>query len=73
MENRNYQYSTKEVKCKLDRPRKYYEDKLILMIARNEHAIQIKDAKLSHKIRSQIYQYRAKLRYWDNHHKGENE
>ena len=59
-----YQY---EMPCKLSRPRSYYEDKLNHFIELYEQAKKDHDAKAAHTIRSNISQYRAKLRYYDAH------
>lgn len=59
--------STKEMKCKLNKPRKFYEEKLNFYTEEYETAKINKDADLAHKMRSYMSQYRAKLRYYDNH------
>jgi hypothetical protein len=66
--NKEREVSTKELKCKLDRPRKYYEDKLAEYEALYEAAKEEHNADLCHKLRANISQTRARLRYWDSHH-----
>ena len=61
--------STREEKCKLDRPRTYYEDKLAKYEALYEEAKANKDADKAHKQRTNIAQTKARLRYYDNHRK----
>lgn len=56
-----------EKKCKLNKPREYYETKLNQYLEAYENAKLLKDAKLAHKLRSEVSQYRARLRYYDNH------
>lgn len=56
-----------EMKCKLNKSREYYENKLQYYIQAYTKAKLDKDAKLCHKLRSQVSQYRAKLRYYDSH------
>lgn len=65
--------STKEIPCKLDRPRSYYEDKLTAYEVIYEEAKANKDADKAHKLRSVLAQTRARLRYYDNHTKEVNE
>lgn len=60
-------YSTREIPCKLDRPRSYYEDKLTQLNEEYEQAKKEKKAKVVHKLRTQMHQYRARLRYYDSH------
>lgn len=63
--------SVKEIKCKLNKPRSFYEKKLADYESAYEQAKKNKDAKRAHHLRSNIAQTRARLRYWDNYHKGE--
>lgn len=56
-----------EKKCSLKKPREHYENKLQYYIQQYDEAKLNKDAKLAHKLRSDISQYRARLRYYDNH------
>ncbi len=69
---KNMQLSTVELPCKIDRPRSYYEDKLLQFTQKYEAAKEAGDVKLCHKLRCQLHQYRAKLRYWDSHEKEHN-
>lgn len=59
--------NVKELKCKLDRPRTYYEEKLEKYTALYEEAKAAHDAKEAHQQRTNIAQTRARLRYWDSH------
>ncbi len=59
--------SVKEIPCKLDRPRSYYEDKLAKYEALYEEAKINKDTDKAHHLRTNIAQTRARLRYWDSH------
>ena len=61
--------STKEIACKLDRPRSYYEEKLAGYEALYEEAKAAKDADRAHHLRSNIAQTKARLRYYDSHTK----
>lgn len=56
-----------EMECKLNRPRSFYEDRLNNYLEQYEQAKLDKDAKRCHYLRSNISQYRAKLRYYDSH------
>ena len=62
--------NTKEKKCKLNKPKSYYESKLRHFTNQYEKAKKEHDAINAHKYRSYISQYKARLRYYDNH-KGE--
>ena len=57
----------KEVKCQLNKPRSFYEDKLNKYLALYESAKINKDAKAAQKLRGNISQTRARLRYYDSH------
>ena len=57
----------KELKCKLNKPRGFYEDKLAKYEALYEEAKTNHNAKEVHKLRSNIANTRARLRYYDNH------
>ena len=59
------------IRCKLNKPRSYYEDKLNSFTEQYENAKLIKDQKLCHGLRACIAATKARLRYWDLHHKGE--
>lgn len=56
-----------ETKCKLNKPRSFYEDKLAGYEAKYEEAKANSDAEATHKLRTNISQCRARLRYYDNH------
>ena len=60
-------WDIRELKCKLTFPRSHYEEKLIDFIEKYEEAKIEGDPKKCHKFRSQVANYRAKLRYWDSH------
>ena len=59
--------STKELKCKLDRPLSYYEDKLDYYEDLYQKAVKEGNQEEAHKQRCNIYQQRAKIRYWLAH------
>lgn len=59
--------NVREIPCKLDRPRSYYEEKLTKYEALYEEAKVNKDADKAHHLRTNIAQTRARLRYYDNH------
>lgn len=59
--------STRKLKCKLNKPRSYYEDKLSKYEAQYEAAKEAGDAELCHKLRGNISSVKARLRYWDEH------
>lgn len=59
--------STTEIKCKLNKPRSFYEDKLNKYLAEYEKAKKERNSELAHKLRTNISQTRARLRYYDNH------
>lgn len=59
--------STKQIKCKLDRPRDYYEDKLAKYLALYEEAKKNHDEYKAHKQRANLANIRARLRYYDAH------
>ena len=59
-------HGTNEIKCQLKKPRSFYEEKLNKFLEAYENAKLNKDSKLCHKLRSNIAQTRARLRYYDN-------
>ena len=61
--------NTRMLKCKLDRPRSYYEEKLKRYEELYEEAKEAKDADKAHTLRGNIAQCRARLRYWDTNRK----
>jgi len=58
-------YSNAMLKCDLTKPRKFYEDKLFDQLYAYEQAKQLKDKELVHRCRTDIYQTRCKLRFYD--------
>lgn len=56
-----------ELKCKLNKPRSFYEQKLEGYLLAHEQAKQEGDSKAAHHLRCNISQTRARLRYYDNH------
>lgn len=56
-----------ETPCMLSKPRSFYEDKLTKYLEQYEQAKKDKDAELVHKLRSNISNTRARLRYYDSH------
>ena len=59
--------STKQTKCKLNKPREYYETKLNRYLEAYESAKVNKQPELCHKLRANIANTRARLRYYDSH------
>ena len=57
-----------ELKCRLAKPRSFYEEKLEKYLRLYELAKKEKDSDRVHKLRANISQSRARLRYWDSHH-----
>jgi len=57
-----------EMKCRLNKPRRFYEEKLEMYEELYRNAKLAKDADKVHKLRANISQSRARLRYWDSHH-----
>lgn len=57
----------KELKCKMNKPRNFYEEKLSKYEAFYEKAKANHDARACHRLRCNISQTRARLRYWDAH------
>jgi len=56
-----------EIKCNLNKPRSFYEDKIKGYEMAYEEAKKNKDADGAHKLRSGLAQARARLRYYDSH------
>lgn len=65
--NKERPESTKEVKCQLNKPRSFYEDKLNKYLELYESAKLNKDANAAHKLRGNVALTRARLRYYDSH------
>lgn len=61
--------NVKEIPCKLNRPRSYYEDKLAKYEALYEEAKENRDKEEAHKQRANIANIKGKLRYWDSNRK----
>ena len=59
--------STREAKCKLDRPLSYYEDKLVYYEDLYKKAVKEGNQEEAHKQRCNTYNQRAKIRYWLSH------
>ena len=57
----------REIKCQLNKPRYFYEDKLNKFEALHKKAKLEKNAEEAHKLRTYIAQTKARLRYYDNH------
>ena len=66
---KNRECNTKLIPCKLDRPRSYYEEKLKKYEDLYQDAKEAKEASKAHKLRINITQTRARLRFWDKHRK----
>ena len=56
--------STRELKCKMNLPLSFYEDKLNTYINKYKNS---KDQKEKNKLRVYISNYRAKIKYWKSH------
>lgn len=61
--------SERTMKCKLNKSREFYEEKLNELTKSYEKAKAHGDAKAAHKLRTEIANYRARLRYWDENQK----
>ena len=59
--------STREFKCRLDKPLSYYEDKLAYYEDLYQRAKKEGNQEEAHKQRCNTYQQRAKIRYWLSH------
>lgn len=59
--------STKELKCKLDRPLSYYEDKLAYYEDLYQKAVKEGNQEEARNQRVNTYNQRAKIRYWLSH------
>lgn len=56
-----------ELKCNLNKPRSFYEEKVEKYLAEYEQAKLDHNAKLVHALRVNLSHNRARLRYWDSH------
>lgn len=61
------EHFTSELRCK-ERTREYYSDRLALYEERYKELKAAGDQEAMHRLRSNISQYRARLRYWDSHY-----
>ena len=59
--------STKELKCRLDRPLSYYEDKLAYYEDLYQKAMKDRNREDARRRIKNIYDQRAKIRYWLSH------
>lgn len=59
--------STRELKCKLDRPLSYYEDKLAYYEDLYQKAVKEGNQEEAHRQRGNTYNQRARIRYWLAH------
>ena len=59
--------STYEIKCKLDRPLSYYEDKLAYYEGLYQKAMKEHNQEEANKQRSNTFNQRARIRYWLSH------
>ena len=59
--------STKELKCRLDKPISYYEDKLAHYEDLYKKAVKEGNQEEAHRQRNNTYNQRAKIRYWLSH------
>lgn len=59
--------SIKELKCKLNRPLSYYENKLAYYKDLYQKAVREGNQEEAHKQRANIYGQRARIRYWLSH------
>lgn len=59
--------SNRESKCKLDRPREFYEKRLAKYESLYNKAKEEKDAEKAHLLRGNVANTRARLRYFDSH------
>ena len=64
--------STRQMKCSLKRPLSWYEDRLNMYLAKYDEAKKNHDANLVHKLRTNIADTKARIRYWLANQEGEN-
>ena len=60
-------HNEREIKCNLKKPRGFYEEKLNKYLILYEEAKENSDADKAHKMRANISNTRARLRYYDEH------
>lgn len=58
---------TGQLKCKLNKPLSFYEDKLIMYLEKYEEAKKAGDSERCHKLRVNISQSRKRINYWKAH------
>ena len=63
----NTYIGTRELKCKMNKPKEFYENKLLKYEKEYEEAKKNHDADTAHKLRTNIANMKARLRYWDSH------
>ena len=61
------EHDIKEVKCDLSKPRSYYEEKLAFWESCYELAKENGDQDRAHKLRTNLSNTKARLRYYDSH------
>ena len=59
--------STREIKCRLDKPISYYEDKLAYYEDLYQKAVKDGNQEEAHRQRNNTYGQRARIRYWLSH------
>ena len=59
--------STKQLKCKLNKPLSFYECKINSYLEKYNEAKKNHDVELAHKLRANIFQTRARIRYYKAH------
>ena len=59
--------STKEIKCRLNKPLSYYEDKLAYYEDLYQKAVKEGNQEEAHRQRNNTYGQRARIRYWLSH------
>lgn len=58
---------TKMLKCQMTKPREFYENKLNYYTELYEKAKAESDAEAAHTYRTSVANYKARIRYWDEH------
>lgn len=56
--------STKQIPCSLNRPLSFYENKLEMYLEQYNEAKKAHKPDVAHRLRSNISQTRARIRYW---------
>lgn len=67
--NKEKHWHTKEMKCNMHKPLEFYEKKLEKFLAEYDKAKTECDANKVHKLRTNVSQTRARIRYWNSHKK----